>query len=123
MGEKLINPDFVDLRMRAELLELCGDLESATRLREQSFEIAREVDLTCYAYQLMWRHRIADAIDMLERNAASHPQSWNIYDSLGEAYEQAGERARAVASYRKALRFVRDERERQRIERRLSALA
>ena len=123
MGEKLINPDFVDLRMRAELLEICGDVQSATRLREQSFEIAREVDLTCYAYQLMWRHRIADAIDMLERNAASHPQSWNVYDSLGEAYEQAGERALAIENYRKALRLVRDQRERERIERRLASLA
>jgi Flp pilus assembly protein TadD len=123
MGESLINPDFVDLRMRAELLELCGDEESAMRLREQSLEIAREVDLTCYAYQLMWRSRIADAIEMLERNAACHPRSWNVYDSLGEAYEQAGERERAIESYRTALRFVSDPVERERIERRLSALA
>jgi Flp pilus assembly protein TadD len=123
MGESLINPDFVDLRMRAELLELCGDAESATRLREQSLEIAREVDLTCYAYQLMWRHRIADAIEMLERNAASHPQSWNVYDSLGEAYEQAGERERAIENYRTALRFVQDRSQQDRIKRRLAALA
>ena len=123
MGEILVNPDFVDLRMRAELLELCGDEVSASRLRAQSMAIAREVDLTCYAYQLMWRNRIADAIEMLERNAADHPESANVHDSLGEAYEHAGDRARAIECYRRALQFATNRFDRERIERRLSALA
>ncbi len=83
--------DFIDLRTRAELLELCGDQPGADRLRTLSLEIAREVDLTCYAYQLLWRDKIMDAIDILERNAATHPESWNAHHSLGEALEMHGD--------------------------------
>jgi Flp pilus assembly protein TadD len=104
-----IKPDFVDLRTRAELLELCGDTEGADRLRELSMEIAREVDLTCYAYQLLWRDRVDDAIDLLERNALAHPDSWNVRHSLGEAYELLGDHYSAAMNFRMALALTEDE--------------
>lgn len=101
--------DFIDLRTRAELLEICGDLEGAERLRAQSFEIAREVDLTCYAYQLMWRDKIDTAIDLLERGAAAHPHSWNMRHTLGEAYEILGDYAHAAANFRMAISLADNE--------------
>ncbi len=117
------NQDFIDLRIRAEYLELCGDPDTAERLRSLALEIAREVDLTCYAYQLLWRDRVDEAIELLRRNAAIHPDSWNVYDSLGEAYEQKGELGLAIDSYRAALlRLVDDQETRWRIERRISVL-
>src|SRR4029079_10118868 len=94
--------DFIDLRTRAELLELCGDVPGAERLRTLSLEIDREVDLTCYAYQLLWRDKIEDAIDILERNASAHPESWNVQHSLGEAYELLGDYRSAAANFRVA---------------------
>jgi len=94
--------DFIDLRTRAELLEICGDNDGAERLRNLSLEIAREVDLTCYAYQLLWRNKVDDAIDLLERNLAAHPESWNVRHSLGEAYEALGDYSSAATSYRAA---------------------
>jgi predicted Zn-dependent protease len=108
--------DFIDLRVRAELLELCDDPEGAERLRARSLEIAREVDLTCYAYQLMWRNRAWEAIALLEVSAARHPNSWNVWDSLGEAYAQAGEIRRAIECYGHASRLIDDEPMRLRIE-------
>ncbi|HSP14215.1 MAG TPA: hypothetical protein VLV78_05630 [Thermoanaerobaculia bacterium] len=95
-----VKPDFIDLRTRAELFEICGDHEGAERLRDLSLQIGREVDLTCYAYQLLWRGRIDDAIDMLERNAAVHPDSANVRHSLGEAYEALGDFDSAAMHYR-----------------------
>jgi tetratricopeptide (TPR) repeat protein len=97
-----VKADFMDLRTRAELCELCGDFEAAERLRTLSLQIAREVDLTCYAYQLLWRERLADAIEILERNAASHPDSWNVRHSLGEMYEVLGDYHSAAMNYRMA---------------------
>lgn len=116
------NQDFIDLRVRAEYLELCGDDEAAHRLRNLSLEIAREVDLTCYAYQLLWRDRIEDAIQLLRVNAAVHPDSWNVYDSLAEAYEQKGDFVTAIAWYRVALPLVDDDDARRRIEHRIAVL-
>jgi hypothetical protein len=97
-----VTPDFVDLRTRAELLELCGDAEAADRLRDLSMQVGREVDMTCYAYQLMWRNKIVDAIDMLEWTAAAHPHSWNVRHSLGEAYEMLGDYYSAAMNLRMA---------------------
>lgn len=95
--------DFIDLRTRAELLEICGDVEGAERLRSQSLEIAREVDLTCYAYQLMWRNKSDTAVELLERSLAAHSHSWNMFHTLGEAYEMLGDYATAAANFRAAL--------------------
>ncbi len=104
-----VQPDFIDLRTRAELLDICGDTDGAERLRKRSLEIAREVDLTCYAYQLMWRSRIDDAIDLLEHNAAVHPASWNVRHSLGEAFEALGDYQSAGMHYRAAASLTGDD--------------
>lgn len=111
-----VNHDFLDLRTRAELLELCDDLDGANKLREQSLEVAREVDLVCYGYQLLWRNRAGDAIDLLERNAARNPDSWNAWDSLGDACAQQGDIRRAAECYGRASQLVRDDEEHRRIE-------
>lgn len=104
-----IQPDFLDLRARAELLEICGDDDGAGRLRKLSLEVAREVDLTCYAYQLIWRNRIDEAIDLLEHNATAHPGSWNVRHSLGEAFEALGDYHSAELHYRAAASLTDDD--------------
>lgn len=43
------------------------------------------------------------AIRIFERNAAEHPLSANVHDSLGEALAAAGDTAGAVRSYRRSL--------------------
>ncbi|MGZ8867384.1 MAG: hypothetical protein ACXW2P_03495 [Thermoanaerobaculia bacterium] len=114
-----LNQDFLDLRTKAELLELCDDPEGAKQLRERSLEVAREVDMVCYGYLLLWRNRAADAIDLLERNAARNPDSWNAWDSLGDAYADHGDIRRAADCYGNASQLVKNEEERLRIERSL----
>ena len=116
------SPDFLDLRTRAEFLELCGDIEGARRLQEMSLAVAREVDLICYAYQLMWRDRLDDAIELLRFSSSIYTESWNVYHSLGEVYEQKGEFARAIEAYRQAAVRVEDTLKREMIERRLFGL-
>ena len=116
-GIHSVDPDFIELRIRAEFLELCGDPETAENLRQRSLEVAREVDLTCYSYQLMWRNLVDQAIDLLERAAARFPDSWNAWDTLGEAYVQRGDVTRAIESYRRAAVLVDDEDHRRRIDR------
>jgi tetratricopeptide (TPR) repeat protein len=40
---------------------------------------------------------------MFKANAELHPQSWNAFDSLGEAYLNAGDTAKAIANFEKSL--------------------
>lgn len=115
-------PDFIDLRTRAEFLALCGDADAARRLEQQALDVAREIDLVCYAYQLLWRARIDDALDLLRYAVSTHPDSWNAHHSLAEAFEHKGEFAMAIAHYREALNRVDDDNQRRIIERRLVSL-
>lgn len=47
--------------------------------------------------------RLADAARVFELNVRLFPQSANVYDSLGEAYLNPGDKERALANYGKSL--------------------
>lgn len=64
---------------------------------------ASEDYLNRRGYGLLGSDRVEDAIAVLRLNADLYPGSVNVWDSLGEAYRVAGERERALESYRKAL--------------------
>ncbi len=59
--------------------------------------------LNDFGYRLLAKKQIADAIRVLRWNVAAYPQDANTYDSLGEAYMDAGERALAIQNYEKSL--------------------
>jgi len=54
-------------------------------------------------YILLQKRRLTDAIAVFEVNTRRFPESWNAFDSLGEAYAAGGDRAKAIASYRRSL--------------------
>lgn len=56
-------------------------------------------------YRLLRADRTADAIAVFQANAKNWPRSANVHDSLGEAYEKAGRKADARASYEMALKI------------------
>jgi hypothetical protein len=63
----------------------------------------QEDELNDLGYRLLNENRFDQAIAVLELNASEHPQSANVYDSLGEAYYKAGQPNLAVRNYRKAV--------------------
>ncbi|MEJ2502693.1 MAG: c-type cytochrome [Gemmatimonadota bacterium] len=54
-------------------------------------------------YTLLDRGDAEAAIVAFRLNADAHPDSWNAWDSLGEAYERAGNDGAAVDAYRRSL--------------------
>jgi glyoxylase-like metal-dependent hydrolase (beta-lactamase superfamily II) len=54
-------------------------------------------------YRLLQGNRIPEAIEILKLNVKMYPDSWNVYDSLGEAYMNAGETELAIKNYEKSL--------------------
>jgi tetratricopeptide (TPR) repeat protein len=64
-----------------------------------------ESNLNISGYQLLWRNKIKEAIEVLKLNAQLFPESFNVYDSLGEAYMKAGEKALAIQNYEKSLKL------------------
>ena len=40
---------------------------------------------------------------MFKLNVDTYPKSWNVYDSLGEAYMTDGQTAQAIMNYEKSI--------------------
>jgi tetratricopeptide (TPR) repeat protein len=66
---------------------------------------AIENDLNATGYKLLAAKRIQDAVEVFKVNVKLHPQAWNVYDSLGEAYVAAGNKELAIRNYEKSLQL------------------
>ncbi len=62
-----------------------------------------EGEINSLGYMLLRDGRTEEAIEMFKLNVIEHPGSWNVYDSLGEAYMNHGEKELAVGNYQKSL--------------------
>ena len=61
------------------------------------------VQINALGYQLMQEGNLEAAIAVFELNVADYPTAFNPYDSLGEAYLNAGRTEEALRNYRKSL--------------------
>jgi len=62
-----------------------------------------ENDINGYGYFLLQQDKVEPAIRMFRINVELFPDSWNVYDSLGEALLRAGSTDEAVAMYERSL--------------------
>jgi Tfp pilus assembly protein PilF len=59
---------------------------------------------------------------LFQRNVKAHPDSWNVYDSLAEAYGVKGEKRLAIVNYEKAASLTGDPAQKSRIAAAIAAL-
>ncbi len=110
-----MNRNFTNLRTKALIAEKKGDPAAAAKLRSDAFAIATETELNAYGYQLISQQKTDEAIGIFEMNVKAHPQSWNAYDSLAEAYGTSGDKKKAIDNYTKALSLATDAAQKTRI--------
>ena len=72
-------------------------------------------ELNQFGYTLVAQKKLDEAIAIFKTNVKEHPQSWNTYDSLAEAYMTKGDKASALENYTRALSMVKDDANRKRI--------
>ena len=78
------------------------------QLKKENFELydfANETELTLYGYSFLWDNNLEDAIPIFGLIIAEFPNSANAYDSMGEAYLQAKDSAKALQFYTKSLQM------------------
>lgn len=109
-------PTFASFNLKAAILQRRGKTAQADSLRQAHLASANEAQLNAYGYQLLNQKRNSEALAIFIRNTKEHPDSWNVWDSLGEAYAATGDKAKAVTNYRKALAMTTDPVQKQRIE-------
>ena len=62
-----------------------------------------ENEINQLGYRLMNAGKLPEAIEVFTLNVREFPKSWNVYDSLGEAYSAHGDRALAIKNYEKSI--------------------
>ncbi len=110
-----LSQTMTNLVTKAGLLDLKGDAKQAADLRAKGLSIGTEAEVNAYGYQLLGQGKTKEAIELFTRNVKDHPQSWNVYDSLGEALAAKGDKALALQNYTKA-RAMAPEAQHQRID-------
>lgn len=56
-------------------------------------------------YRLLGDGKSSEAIEIFKTNVRLYPDSWNTYDSLGEAYAAAGQKELAIQNYEKSVQL------------------
>ncbi len=117
-----LNENFTNLRIKAELLKRAGQDSEGESLQKRAMTLATEAEMNTYGYQLMNGGKVNEAIAVFKKNVKDHPDSWNVYDSLGEALAKSGDKKQAITNYARALKMVKDENQKVRIQNILNQL-
>jgi CubicO group peptidase (beta-lactamase class C family) len=78
-----------------------ADLKKSGKEKEE----INEGTLNGLGYELLQDGDLPGATALFQRNVQEYPESWNVYDSLGEAYMDAGKKDLAIANYEKSVQL------------------
>ena len=84
---------------------LQNGFQETVELIETDKEKLSELDLSIKGYDFLKRGKHEQAIAIFKLGLKSFPDSFNIYDSLAEAYMKNGENDRAIRNYEKSLQL------------------
>ena len=103
-----MNKNFSNQITKAGLLEAEGKTAEADELKQSAMKMATEAEINTYGYQLLQQGKNDEALNLFIKNTKDHPDSWNVWDSLGEAYGIKGNKDMAVKYYSKAYEMAPD---------------
>jgi tetratricopeptide (TPR) repeat protein len=96
-----------NLSLKARLLDKAGrGDEAAETLARAEAQASSEAEVNQLGYVYLQSGDVDRAIAVFQRNVDDHPESWNVWDSLGEAWAAKGDDAKAVSFYDKALEMA-----------------
>ena len=98
-----MNRSFITLSTKSNLLKQTGKVDEANKLMAEAVPLSTENELNLYGYQLMNQGEVDRAIEIFVLNTQRHPESANVWDSLGEAYVTKGDKEKAVSNFKKSL--------------------
>ena len=111
--QTLTNPEddgYIQLtRQQRALMKIDGEWKVRTQVSLQTFSFDMsspqivEGVTNGMGYNLMAAEHFDKAIEIFSLNTKWFPESWNVYDSLGEAYMKAGEKEAAIEYYTKSI--------------------
>jgi len=82
----------------------CEEIRSAPDIYKKHISNLENM-LNRIGYTLLGKDNILSALEVFSLNVELFPNSWNVYDSYGEAFVHAGNRDEAVVNYKKSLKL------------------
>lgn len=98
-----IQKTFANLRTKAQYLRKENNNAEADKLMTEAMALADEAQINTYGYDLIAMGKNNEALEIFKTNVKRYPQSWNVYDSLGEIQLTLGNKKDALANYKTAL--------------------
>ena len=101
--------DLVSLPDQLRRLADAGEVQKIDPTAQSYFADPRfrwadvENRINLLGYELIGSGKLPAAIEVLKVNAERYPQSWNAWDSLGEAYLKSGNKEDAIRCYQKSI--------------------
>ncbi len=103
--------DVVRNKMQQVLVKENGEWKTISRVLIQQNPYAEKPDhaaesnINTAGYDLLAAKKFSEAIEVLKLNVKLYPNSWNTFDSLGEAYMMAGNKKLAIENYEKSVKL------------------
>lgn len=72
-------------------------------LKTDKGHIFNEGEMNALDYELMAEGKMKQAVVVFNLNVEAYPNSFNVYDSRGEAYMKNGDKAAAIKDYKKSI--------------------
>lgn len=102
-----LNENGTNLTTKLAILTRLGRNDEVAPIAARVETIGNEVEINALGYTyLLQLSNVDKALELFAKNNRDYPQSWNTYDSLGEAYAAKGNTARARELYTKALEMA-----------------
>ena len=92
-----------NLGLKVRLLQQLDRDEEARQTLARALEVSNEAQTNALGYVFLFGGDADTAVTIFQKNVEDYPESWNVYDSLGEAYAAKGETARARELYLEAM--------------------
>ena len=82
--------------------EAVNTYKEISKSEKETFSLAED-ELNILGYTLLGEENIEAAITIFQLNIDAYPESWNVYDSMGEAYIIKGNNEKAIEYYKKSV--------------------
>jgi D-alanyl-D-alanine-carboxypeptidase/D-alanyl-D-alanine-endopeptidase len=91
--------DAISQKLKNKGVDSAIALYQQLKIEPQEKYIFNEQQLNNLGYELIAEKKMKEAIALFQTNVYDYSGSWNVYDSLGEAYMLNGEKGLAIENY------------------------
>ena len=116
--------NYTNVAAKIQLLTLLGNTKDAADEKKKIMALlanANENQVNMFGYELMNENDLPTALGVFKLNVKKHPDSWNVYDSMAEAYNNAGDHKQSLSNYKTALSKAPDD-QKDRIRKAITAI-